>query len=65
MMPISSVSPLSPAVSEVFERFLKSLQEAKTLNATAYAALAECLHAQTIDHETLRAALFKPAEPPT
>lgn len=63
-MPVATPPPLSSTVSSVFDQFLKQLADEKVLNAAAQEALAQSLHDQKLDHETLSRALFKPDESP-
>ena len=62
-MPITTPTPLSSTVSSVFDQFLKKLEDEKILNTRAQEALAQNLHDQKLDHETLRKALFKADKP--
>ncbi len=62
-MPNAATPPLSSTVASVFNQFLKKLETDETLNDGARDALAQCLHGQMLDHETLRKALFKPDKP--
>jgi hypothetical protein len=59
-MPIVVPPPLSSTVSSVFDSFLKKLEANTILDENARAALAECLHGQKLDPESLRKAIFEP-----
>ncbi|TMJ90626.1 MAG: hypothetical protein E6G76_05655 [Alphaproteobacteria bacterium] len=58
-MPNPALSPLSSAVSSVFDQFLKKLETEKILDKSAREALAQSFQGQKLDHESLRKALFK------
>jgi hypothetical protein len=63
-MPSTISPPLSSTVISVFDQFLKKLEDEKVLTTCAQEALAQSLHEQKLDHESLRRALFKPDESP-
>jgi hypothetical protein len=54
--------PLSSTVASVFEAFLKKLAEEKRLPLAAIEALRHALDEQKLDANSLREALFTPAE---
>lgn len=58
-MPATPAPPLSSTVKSIFDEFIEKLKKDNVLGAAATAALAECLYSQKLDHESLRAALFK------
>ncbi len=57
-----SLPPLSSTVSAVFDQFIQKLKEDKVLGESALKALGESLHAQKLDSDSLRAAIFKTDE---
>lgn len=63
-MPNTTPPPLSSTVSSVFDQFLEKLENEKILGKAAQESLAQSLHGQKLDHETLREALFISDEPP-
>lgn len=60
----AATPPLSSTVTSIFDQFLKKLEDDKVLGEAARTSLAENLHAQKLDPEILRTALFKPEEAP-
>ena len=57
-----SLPPLSSTVSAVFDQFILKLKEDRVLGESALKALGESLHAQKLDPDSLRAAIFKASE---
>jgi hypothetical protein len=60
-MPDKSL-PLSPTVASIFAEFLKKLESEKILGAGAIDELRQAFDEQKLDPESLRKAVFTPAE---
>jgi hypothetical protein len=63
-MPSAGPPPLSPTVTNIFDRFIKRLTDEKILGKSALDSLRQALNSQKLDHDSLRAAMFTPSEPP-